>query len=307
MERSTHNISEVDIHALNRLFGAPGSFYCVVGFDGAFRTVSSQWTQLLGMSEDEIYRSSLLELIHADERAETIRAFSKLSSQNRETIHYESRVLCGGGNYRWLSWHIVSDPAASHVYALATDITEQKRLEELFHVTLESAPIGMLMSDTSGRIRLCNAQAETEFGYSRDELMGQPVEMLVPERYREQHNQERHNYLMHPVTRQMGADRELFARRKDGAEFPVEIGLHPVETTEGTYILAIILDITERKRARQMLERHSNLMEVAEHTALVGGWEYDLVTDELYWTRETYRIHGLDPDSWIPTVEAARQ
>ncbi len=129
---------------------------------------------------------------------------------------------------------------------------------ELFRQALEAAPTGMIMIDASGRIVLVNAQVEDLFGYSRAELIDQPLETLVPERYRQQHGAFRTQFFTDPQTRAMGHGRELFGLRRDGSEIPVEIGLTPVNTSEGSFVLGSILDITERRRAVAELEDRGN-------------------------------------------------
>lgn len=141
------------------------------------------------------------------------------------------------------------------VLASIIDITERKRAEERFRQVIEGSPIGKLMIDREGRINLVNAQIEKSFGYSRDELLGQPIEMLVPERFRAAHPAYRKGFIANPVTRPMGAGRDLYGLRKDGSEFPVEIGLNPLETEQGVMVLGTIVDITERKQAEEKLRR----------------------------------------------------
>ncbi|UCV09014.1 sensor histidine kinase [Dechloromonas denitrificans] len=140
------------------------------------------------------------------------------------------------------------------VLAAIVDITERKRLEERFRRVVEYAPSAMVMIERSGRMVLVNAQTEQLFGYPRSALIGELVEMLVPERLRGEHVHFRGSFLEVPKARPMGAGRDLFARRADGTEFPVEIGLNPIETEEGAMVLASIVDITERQRAQQKLE-----------------------------------------------------
>ncbi|PPK43035.1 PAS domain S-box-containing protein [Trinickia symbiotica] len=142
-----------------------------------------------------------------------------------------------------------------YVLAAIVDITERKRQEELFRATVESAPTAIVMADHTGRITLVNALTESIFGYERDELIGQPVEKLLPQRYRAAHPGLRDSFFFAPSARRMGEGRDLNGQRKDGSEFPVEIGLNPVETSTGSFVLAAIADITERKRAEEEL-RH---------------------------------------------------
>jgi PAS domain S-box-containing protein len=133
------------------------------------------------------------------------------------------------------------------------DLTERRRLEARFRATVESAPTAMVMIDAAGLIVLVNAETEKLFGYERSELLGQGMEVLVPERFRAQHPQLRSRFFVAPEARRMGAGRDLFALRKDGSEFPVEIGLNPIETEEGLFVLSAIVDITERRQAEEEL------------------------------------------------------
>jgi len=137
---------------------------------------------------------------------------------------------------------------------IVRDITSRKQADEQFRLMVESAPSGMLMLDQTGVIRLINTQLEKQFGYSRQELLGQPVELLVPERFRAQHSTHRTNFFASPSVRAMGAGRDLFGVRKDGTEFPIEIGLNPLNTADGPRVLASIVDITERKRTEDQIQ-----------------------------------------------------
>lgn len=128
---------------------------------------------------------------------------------------------------------------------------------------LEAAPWAMLMVNQEGRVTLVNMQAEKLFGYGRSELLEQPIEMLVPERYRSAHPGHRRIFSQHPTARAMGAGRDLYGLRKDGGEVPIEIGLNPITTDKGEFVLASIVDITERKRSDEALKEQACILDLA--------------------------------------------
>jgi PAS domain S-box-containing protein len=144
------------------------------------------------------------------------------------------------------------------------DITERKRLEHRFRQAVESAPNAIVMVNKSGTIELVNSQTEISFGYSRTELIGQPIEILVPERFRNTHIAYRQAYLAAPVSRPMGVGRDLYGLRKDGTEFPVEIGLSIIDSKEETLILSTIVEITARKAAEQQIRQAQINLAIAQ-------------------------------------------
>ncbi|HEY6254399.1 MAG TPA: PAS domain S-box protein [Xanthobacteraceae bacterium] len=132
------------------------------------------------------------------------------------------------------------------------DLTAQKFAEEKFRLAVESAPCGMVMTNRRGEIVMVNTEIERLFGHSRDELIGRPVDILVPTRLRNQHARLRDDFIRHPKTHRMGAGRDLFGRRRDGTEFPVEVVLNPIHTGERLLVLGVIVDISERKRLERL-------------------------------------------------------
>lgn len=152
---------------------------------------------------------------------------------------------------------------------------ELRRSEDRFHLVIEAAPAAMIMADRAGRITMLNLQAECLFGYSRDELLGQPVEMLIPERFRKPHQGHRRSFFAAAKVRQMGHERDVFALAKDGTEFPVLIHLSPIETANGLAVLAAVTDITELKRKEEQLargqERFRQLIEEAPNAWVLAG------------------------------------
>lgn len=147
----------------------------------------------------------------------------------------------------------------SMVLASIIDISERKKAEERFRLVVESAPNAMLLVNADGIITLVNKQTEILFGYQRDELVGNKLEMLIPLRFSKNHPSLRDSFFRKPQTRAMGAGRDLFAQKKDGLEVQVEIGLNPIETLEGDMVLASIIDITERKQQELTLKRQVEL------------------------------------------------
>ncbi len=138
------------------------------------------------------------------------------------------------------------------VAKIARDLTAKRLKEETFRLAVEACPSGLVMVDGAGNIMMANGEIERQFGYSRVELVGQPIDILVPEKMRTQHMGRRANFARKPEARRMGTGRELFGRRKDGSEFPVEIGLNPIKTHEGVLVLGVIVDISERKRIERL-------------------------------------------------------
>jgi len=165
------------------------------------------------------------------------------------------------------------------VLASIVDISARRRADARFRAAVESSPNGMAMIDAQGRIVLVNRAVERMFGYRREELLGTSIDLLVPERFRARHPTDRGGFFSAPREWAMGAGRDLFGLHKDGTEIPVEIGLNPIETEEGMFVLSSIVDISARKTAEEehrLLEEQLRQSQKLEAVGtLAGGIAHD--------------------------------
>jgi two-component system, LuxR family, sensor kinase FixL len=212
-------------------------------------------------------------VLHPEDRQRVLQAVDDTLRTGAE-YETEYRVILPDGRSRWIAGrgHVEfnGDGLPIWMRGAALDITKRKLAEEQFRLVVEAAPNAMIMVNTEGRITLVNTQAEAVFGYAREELIGHPIEMLVPERFRSHHAGDRHGYFGDAQARPMGAGRELFGRRKEGSEVAVEIGLNPIHTSEGLFVLASIIDISERKQAELERARQRNELAHLSRVTMLG-------------------------------------
>ncbi|MFJ9731978.1 PAS domain S-box protein [Streptomyces sp. NPDC101171] len=178
------------------------------------------------------------------------------------------------------------------VSAAVRDVSERKAAEERFRGLLEAAPDAMVIVDDKGRIRLVNAQTEALFGYRREELLGHPVELLVPGRFHRHHTEHRDAYTHNQQVRPMGAGLDLYGLRKDGTEFPVEISLSPLETADGLLVSAAVRDVSERKAAEERITELAALVESSQDAILAKTLDGHIT----YWNAAAQRLYGFTAD-----------
>ena len=257
MSTSTSGVSDAVYKTL--VESAPDGIV-IVGQEGRIVVVNSQTEKLFGYDRAELLNKPIEILIperfrgkHRGHRAgfmssPTLRPMGaglELHGLRKDGTEFPVEI----------SLSSVQSPTGLLVSAVVRDITERKRAEELFRGLLDSAPDAMVVVDAAGRIVLINSQTEKLFGYHREELLGQPVEALIPERFWNQHRQHRTAYSTYPQFRPMGVGLELFGIRKNGTEFPLEISLSPQKTKDGVLISSTIRDITDRKKVDDALRQ----------------------------------------------------
>ena len=206
------------------------------------------------------------------------------------------------GNRFWAD--VVVSAVRSEAGALTGFVTvsrdlSRKSAEDRLRLTVESAPSGMVLVDRKGNIVLFNRQIQQQFGYGGEELIGQPIEMLVPPAFRDSHPTDRERYAAAPTVRPMGLGRELYGMRKDGTEFPIEIGLNPIETPDGSLVLCSVVDITERRKAEEALrESEARYRAIVENAldAVIAMNDHGLLVG---WNSQAERIFGWSADDVI--------
>jgi protein-histidine pros-kinase len=231
--------------------------------DGVITTWNDAASQLYGYPADEVVGQSAEMLYPVGRREEETRILKQISRGERLDQYVTERIRRDGSTVTVsLSASPIADSAGriSGVATISRDVGRIRRVEAKWRAMLEAAPDAIVAVDAAGRITLVNAQTERLFGYERDELLGQLVEVLVPEQARSVHPTHRVRYLVEPKPRPMGAGIELSALRRDGTQFPAEISLSAIETEDGELVAAAIRDVSERIRfERQLREKNLEL------------------------------------------------
>lgn len=230
-----------------RFFALSLDVLAIVDAAGRFRQVSPAWKSLLGYDPGQLIGQSFIDCIHPSDRSSAARCLGAVA-HDRSADVLETKALHRDGSYRWVSWNATPIAKEQCVYVVGRDITELKKSQQLFEGVLQSAPDAMVLVNPHGLIVMVNRQMERIFGYTQEEMLGQPVELLIPERFREQHPAYVAGFFAKSGVRPMGAGLPLRGRRKDGQEFPADIAISPIITEAAKFVAASVREISERSR-----------------------------------------------------------
>jgi PAS domain S-box-containing protein len=266
-------------------------------------------SELLGQEVELLVPKRLREVHHAhrdgyaaDPRTREMGADLELSGRRRDGTEFPVEI----------SLSPVREGEETLVITIIRDVSERRAAETRFRALLESAPDAIVLVDADGRIALVNRRTEELFGYAAPEIVGQAVEVLVPERLRSGHVAHRAGYAEDPRTREMGAGLELYGRRRDGTEFPVEISLSPMRVGEQDLVITIVRDVSERRAAE--IERLELAREQAAHAEAEAGrerlasilgeidaivWESDAERRRFTFVSRRAELLGYPVSSWL--------
>lgn len=276
----------------------------IVDKTGAIVLINSQTEKLFGYPREELLGQSAEVLVP--------QRFRSLHPGHRSTYFAEPRPRGMGADLDLYGLKKNADefPVEISLSPLKTadsvlvsssirDLTDRRRAEAKFRGLLESAPDAIVIVDQTGRIVLINSQTERLFRYAREELLGRPIEILVPDRFRHQHPAHRDAYFEQPRVREMGAGLDLLGIRKNGQEVPVGISLSPLETEEGLLVSSSIRDVTDRKRTERTLQEKNVELEKASLATDRVGDRDKVVTSGF----DGYISKPITPETFVAEVE----
>jgi PAS domain S-box-containing protein len=259
---------------------SPAAIY-VKDLNRKFVMVNKTTEKNHGMSEKEIVGKSLSDLFPGNpEAVEVYESNDRKVIESGRFMEFEEQAMLADGLHTYLSLKFPLKDLEGKVYAMcgiSTDITYRKNDADKFIAILESAPDAIVIVNRDGNIELINRQTEKMFGYSRDELIGKKVEVLVPDELMHRHPSHRKEFFENHSVRPMGTGLDLQAKRKDGSLFAVEISLSPMDTYDGMLVSASIRDITERKKSERELRKLN--LQLSESNNELEAFSYSVSHD----------------------------
>jgi len=301
IEQRTRELTRSERNFRSMVETIPGTVYqCLNDKNWTMKYISNDIEALCGYPPSDFIDNRIrtfASIIHGEDFryvSETVNA----AIANRKPYSLEYRVFHADGSIRWVyeKGMGVFDAGGNLEVLDGTllDISDRKKAEDelagserQFRSLLDATPDAIIIVDADGKIVIVNAQVHKLFQYGPDELPGKSVEMLIPQQFRDGHFTLRRDYMLRPKARMMGADKELFALRKDGSQFAADINLSPIDTPQGLWIISSIRDVTERKAAERELQISEQRLGLAISAGQFTPWEYS-INDSLIQTFTFY-------------------
>jgi len=251
--------------------------YVIAGTDGYFKRANPAFCNILGRSESELLARPFTELVHPDDIGKVEGALKNLGSGHPAFL-VEVRLLASDGTYRKLQWTAYPDQKSGLLFAIARDYSIPFYDPQRIKLLMDSSPTAVFLVEQTGTITYSNHLAEVIFGYQKNELIGKPIENLVPMKLRDHHKDHRKLYISSPILRPMGMLQNLVGCRKNGEEFPIDVGLNPVWLDKGTIIICSVIDASYKtdylnglmEERRKLSKDNARLGRLADHDALTG-------------------------------------
>ncbi len=248
-----------------KLFDENPAMLFTVDEIGTLISVNQFGIAQLGYTIEQLVEQPVTNMFHEEDRFLAQENLKQCFAEPDKVHRWELRKICHDGRVIWVreTARMVFDADGKRMVLIVCDenVTERHRLKERFQQVFNNSPNALIISNEQGEITLTNSSTTTMFGYESDQLIGMCIEDLMPERYRGHHPKLRQGYISDSSPRPMGAGRELYGLRKDGIEFPIEIGLNIIESDSESLVLGTVTDITERKKKAEQVIRFSRIFE----------------------------------------------